>query len=247
VNKENIISLIEEFEIASNSTKELLGSIDVFKDVLSRYYESLGQIDDMRKEIRNSSLSEHMENINKMSTDLNSIYNSVANSVDSVNSSIKEIHKYNNENMNKMNDLNEFLQNLLKAFKNIEGTALKISNLNTDSIENIAGSLEEKSNQIDKSMNNMKKITSEFSLNVSNKLSTMEEQLDKSIEIFDSKHNKLSNDIIELTNTNQNIHDTLEIIKTRNDDAMDAFFMIIDEWADKNIHGIAIKRKKQVL
>lgn len=246
MNKENIISLIEEFEKASNSTKELLNSIDVFKDVLSRYHKSLDQIDDMRKEIRSSNLSESMENINKMSIDLNSIYNSVASSVDSVNSSIREIHKYNNENMNKMNDLNQYLQNLIKAFKKIEGTALKISNLNIDSIENIAESLEEKSNQIDKNMNNMEKITSEFSLNVSNKLSTMEEQLDKSIEIFESKHNKLSNDIIELTNTNQNIHDTLEIIKARNDDAMDAFFMIIDKWADKNIHGLAIKRKKQV-
>lgn len=263
MNKNSIASLIEEFELASNSTRELLDSMEMLKTVLNRYYDSLSQIDDIRDEIKNSGLTDSVGNVEKIADGINEIFKNVIDSVDSVDKSVKEIHEYNNKNVKSFSDLNMGFKKLLSIFGNIEETALKVSSINNESLENIAVKLDEKSRYINDGIKKIEDMTREYDTEILKKFNKMEAKSHENIEVIDDKLDKINkslidanntfdakneetiSNIIELTDTNQKIHDILETMSNSNEDAMDTFFMLIDEWAKDNVHGVALKRKSK--
>lgn len=258
--------LIKEVKNTTDVTSDMLNSMLELQSVLEKFNATYTDIQNVGKKLQNTDI------INGLKEITNTFNNSISN-IDEINTIISDTNikvlktnqefSYKKEEFdkieNKFNSYMNTVDNITDILNKINEKVFDLDN----QIENQLGTnfhkLYEKFDILDKKINdiNLNKVINKLDLVIS-KEAQFEEQLnikektiakytekieESSKNVIDSENN-LSGKVKTLIESNQEINSVLEGLNSNNKDMINVFNRMVDEWASNNIHGIAIKKKK---
>lgn len=261
------IKLIKEFEIASKATEEMLTSMDGFKEVLRKYYESYREIADLRDTITNNGV---VGKVSDVASELNTINEQIAANVSKVNESIEQIKTANTEGLDRISHIDASLKSVLGVFDEIRDTISKVVKLNDAIEKSMVFEIDAKFQSMSSTFNRIEKQLQAFDSSLSIKLNNIESTILKnhdqieeyinqsgmaldqtslaigqSSKTFENSNERLIKEVQIMADMSSQLKMAIEKIYEQNQDGIEAFSKLADEWASKSIHGMAIKKKSK--
>lgn len=262
---ERVIKLIKEFEAASSATGDLMESMDGFRDVLKQYYESYHEIQVIKDEIIEKGI---IRRISDSTSELNIMNKQIADNVRTVSESINHIQLNNSEGLTKIIQIDSELKGALEVFNRIDNAVKQIENLNERVQKSMVNEFDVKFEKMSRAFYHIENVIQGFDSTLSTKLVTLEQMINKNhnqveehiersgrvldqtwisigeaSKAFNNSNGELSNDIRKMTEANSQLKLMLDKISSQNEDGVEAFCTMADEWAARSIHGMAIKKK----
>ncbi len=262
---ENLVKLIKEFENSSSATSQLVDSMDHFKDILWKFNESYEEIKKARDEINQQALFEKVEgasnSLNIISDGIRQNLGGIIQTIEQINSNYSSGEKKINEvevelaqtvaSLNKIKISLKGIDEISQNINHIEANKLDLNlNMVSDNLVRIESIVKEFDSKYAKILESIENEIERHDVNLNVVINKHQEMLDKSFtkvnetsQMFAKYTDGLNKEIIDLVEKNDALKDVILNINRQNVDVFEAFTLLADEWAVKNIHGMAIKKK----
>lgn len=267
MDNEKTIKLIKEFEMASKATEEMLNSMDGFKDVLRQYYESYNEIVGLKDKIIESGV---VGKVSDAALELSTINKQIATNISMVNESIKDMQNSNSEGLDRIIQIDTKLKGVRGIFEEIKDTVSAVEKLNDAIQKSVVLEFESKFMKMSGAFENIEKVVQSFDSVLDTRLSNIENtilknynKVDKHIKqsgkilnetsvaineasiTYNNSNEKLIEEVHSMIETSVQLKMIIESMNSQNQDGIESFSKLADEWAANNIHGMAIKKKRE--
>ena len=246
-NKE-IITLINKFEESSNYTMAMKTSLESFTNVLMEFNTSANQISEIQSLVdKNDFFVDLQDKTEQISTAFEALINELSLLRENTSDAEKKVTQLSNECKKEIEIFGSAIgpiSDLEQTMRKIDQIAQKIEGLINSKMQHNLSDFNTNVIHLSAKIEETEKLFSENLSLLDNNMENLNAKIEAAVNIFNTNSKDVNLRIDKLLQRNDALINIVQMLAQNSNEALEKFTVLADNWAENNIHSVALKKKK---